>query len=471
MLPRKKAGKVTSDRRASYEGSSTWRWAERLFQETDIAALVAFRIWLGLILFWEVTRYFERDWIYSDFLASKFQFKYYGFSWVRVWQGVGIYFHFLALGIAALCVMIGLAYRMAAIATFVLFTYLFLLDQTHYLNHFYLVCLVTGLMVFLPAHRAMSVDAWLRPSVRSSVVPAWTTQLLRVQLAIVYIYAAFAKMEPDWLLRGEPMRMWLAERQDLRLLGPLIPIGRWFTQEWFVYGMSWGGFLFDLLVVPLMLWPKTRSIGFLWCVAFHLTNAYLFNIGIFPWFMLGATLLYFGDDWPRKIFNWPRIVDANTASRPTLPRANRVTASLLVAYVAFQLLFPLRHLLYPGPVNWTEEGHRFSWHMKLRDKQAEATVRVSRHDGSQTEEVSLDAYLTKEQQRKMAGRPDMLLQFSHYVAADYEKRWGERPIVTVESLCSLNGRPERPLVDPNVDLASQPRDLWPARWIKLSDED
>lgn len=455
----------------SFASRAQWKWAEPLFRETDIAALVAFRIWLGLILLWEVTRYFDHDWIYSDFIASKFQFKYYGFAWVRVWQGVGMYLHFIALGVAALCVTFGAAYRIAAVATFVLFTYVFLLDQTHYLNHFYLVCLVTGLMVFLPAHRAMSVDAWLRPSIRSSSVPAWTTHLLRVQLAIVYVYAALAKMEYDWMVRGEPLRMWLAEREDLRLLGPLLPIGQYFTQEWLVYAMSWGGMLFDLLVVPLMLWPRTRWFGFLWCVAFHLTNTLLFNIGIFPWFMLGATLLYFGDDWPRRVFNWPRADDPRAVSMQSPPRVNRVTATLLAAYVGFQLLFPLRHFLYPGHVNWTEEGHRFSWHMKLRDKHAEATVYVARRDGSQREVVTLDAHLTGEQQRKMAGRPDMLLQFCHYIADVYEKRWGERPVVTAESLCSLNGRAPQSLINSEVDLASQPRNLWPACWIKLPDED
>ncbi len=46
--------------------------------------------------------------------------------------------------------------------------------------------------------------------------------------------------------------------------------------------------------------------------------------------------------------------------------------SLLVTWFAVQCLVPLRHLLYLGNVSWTEEGHRFAWHMKLRDKQGRA---------------------------------------------------------------------------------------------------
>ncbi len=94
--------------------------AEPLFTETWRGVVLRCRVLLGL---GEVTvTYFENDWIYSDFIASKFQFKYYGFAWVRVWQGGGMYLHFVALGIAALCVTLGAAYRIAALATFLLFT-------------------------------------------------------------------------------------------------------------------------------------------------------------------------------------------------------------------------------------------------------------------------------------------------------------------------------------------------------------
>ena len=48
----------------------------------------------------------------------------------------------------------------------------------------------------------------------------------------------------------------------------------------------------------------------------------------------------------------------------------------LALWLAVQILVPLRHLLYPGNVSWTEQGHRFAWMMKLRDKDAEASFTV-----------------------------------------------------------------------------------------------
>ena len=118
-----------------------------------------------------------------------------------------MYIHFFVLGLAAACVMVGFLYRIAAPVFFLAFTYFFLLDQTRYLNHFYLVCLISFLMCFLPAERAFSVDALLRRKIRSDVVPAWTLWLLRAQVGIPYFYGGIAKLNSDWIHGGEPMRI------------------------------------------------------------------------------------------------------------------------------------------------------------------------------------------------------------------------------------------------------------------------
>ena len=45
-----------------------------------------------------------------------------------------------------------------------------------------------------------------------------------------------------------------------------------------------------------------------------------------------------------------------------------VLAALLAVHLLIQLLLPFQHLLFPGNPEWTEEGHRGAWRMKLRDK-------------------------------------------------------------------------------------------------------
>ena len=142
-----------------------------LFEPVDISFLIFFRVVFGSIMLWEVYRYFSTGWIRRYYIDPAFYFGYYGFEWVKPWPGNGMYIHFAVLGVVAACLMLGFFYRIAAPLFFIGFTYVFLLDQTRYLNHFYLVCLVSFLMIFLPANRAFSVDALLRPRIRTDVVP------------------------------------------------------------------------------------------------------------------------------------------------------------------------------------------------------------------------------------------------------------------------------------------------------------
>ena len=156
----------------------------RWFDPVDAASLVAFRIAFGILMFVEVVRYFAHGWIDRYFVVPTFHFTYFGFGWVRPWAGPGMHFHFAALGILGLFVAAGIWYRASAALLFIGFTYVFLLDQARYLNHFYLICLLTLLLAVVPAQRLFSVDAWRRPEIRSDVVPAWAVKLLRAQIGI-----------------------------------------------------------------------------------------------------------------------------------------------------------------------------------------------------------------------------------------------------------------------------------------------
>ena len=100
---------------------------------------MSFGVLFGALMLWEVGRYFSHNWIELYYIEPKFHFTYYGFSWVRPWPGEWMHVHFLALGVLAVLILVGLCYRIAAALFFLGFTYVFLLDQARYLNHFYLV--------------------------------------------------------------------------------------------------------------------------------------------------------------------------------------------------------------------------------------------------------------------------------------------------------------------------------------------
>ena len=458
-------------------GSFLRRLGAALFKPVDISFLVSFRILFGGIMLWEVCRYFTHGWISRYYLEPAVNFTYYGFSWVRPWPGSGMYIHFFVIGLAAACVMVGFLYRIAAPIFFLGFTYAFLLDQTRYLNHFYLVCLISLLMCFLPAERAFSVDSLLRPKIFSAVVPAWTLWLLRAQVGIPYFYGGIAKLNSDWIHGGEPMRSWLRPLTKVQGGSSI------FTADWVVYGFVIGGLLLDLLVVPLLLWRRTRLLGFAAAVIFNIINSAIFDIGIFPWLMFGALLIFFPPDLPRRFARAfmssgessngakpslttvrPNAV-AETSRSPSLFGSQRLVAGLLAAYLAVQILLPLRHYLYPGDVSWTEEGHNFAWHMKLRTKSGEAVFTVTHPRSGQTWTIKPEDYLKSHQLTKVTTKPDLILLFSHYLAEEKRREGYDDVEVRARVMVSLNGREPQLLIDPNVDLAKEEVSLLPKRWI------
>lgn len=434
-----------------------------MFSPIDPSSLVLFRIAFGAIMLWEVIVYFAHDWIGRYWVEPHFHFTYPGFGWVQPWPGEGMYLHMAVLGVLAVFLAAGFCYRLSATLFFLGFTYTFLLERARYLNHFYFVCLVALLMIFVPAHRASSWDAWFRPKLRAPSAPFWSLWILRAQLAIVYFYSGIAKINSDWI-RGEPLRSWL---QDLKTT----PVVGWLFEHPATFSIiAWGGLAFDLLIVPLLLWKRTRATAVVLMVFFHLMNAWFFTIGIFPWFSIVMTTLFLDPDWPRRLGRRWGMGKARGES-PPLPAAcqgfppQRLTLTLLSVYVGFQMLFPLRHWLYPGDVAWTEEGHEFSWRMKLRGKQGETTFMVRCPATREYWMEKAEDHLEPWQARKMRTRPELIRQFSHHLAARYSEALGSPVKVQVQAFASLNGQPPGRLIEPQVDLSDEPYRLTPSMWI------
>lgn len=417
----------------------------------DSASLIVFRILFGFLMVVEVWRYLDHNWVSSFYIKPDYFFHYDGFSWIKPWSERGMYWHFYGIGLAALGIMFGAFYRLSAITFFLLFTYIFLLDQTRYLNHFYFISLLAFILCFLSPHRGFSFDSRKAEGGGEATVPAWMLWSLKVQLAIVYVYGGIAKINVDWLIHGQPLETWLNPGMGIPFIGALI------KQSWSTYFFAWSGLLIDLFGVPLLLWRRTRPFMFVIFVMFHLMNARLFSIGIFPWLGIASTTLFLDPSWPRRIFNWP-LAQANL-TKPLAIGIQPGITTVLIMFFVIQCLVPLRHHLIQGDVAWTEEGHMFSWRMKLRSKSGKLTFRVTNPDTGITRTVKLRDHLKKKQIRKMAGRPGMIHQFAQYLA-EAERREGEpRLQVRVRAEVSLNGSSRFDLIDTSVDLASTERYL------------
>ncbi len=431
--------------------------AERLDAPCDAAGLAAFRVMFGALMLSAVVRFAALGWISELYATPSFHFTYLGFDWVRPWPLWGLYLHFVSMAIAAVTLAIGFHTRLSAGVFLVLFGYAELLDKSAYLNHYYLVTLLAFLLVLVPAGAAWSLDARRRGGERR--VPCWAYWIFRTQLCLVYFYAGAAKLNPDWLWQGEPLRLWLGTFTDLPVLGPL------FEHRWLALGMSWAGALYDLSVAPLLLWRKTRAFAFAAAVAFHVLLWLLFPIGIFPWVMLIGATLFFEPEWPRR---WlarfdRRLRVASDASGGA--GTSRALWLISGAYLMVQLLVPLRFLLYPGWVNWSEEGFRFAWRVMLVEKAGQVEFEVVAPGARKRFQVFPRRELTPLQYRMMATQPDMIHEYALHLERRYHERGFRDVKVYARAWVSLNGRPSQPLIDPDVDLASQPRALGPSRFI------
>lgn len=444
---------------------------DSLLEPVDIASLVFFRIAFGLVMAWEVIRYFAYDWIHQHFIAPKIHFHYYGLGWIQPLPGAGMYVVFALIGAAAILIALGLFYRTAAAAHLVLFAYMFLSEQTRYLNHFYLVLLVNLLLCFIPAHRAFSLDAWRNPSLRSDTAPGWCVWALRLQIAVVYFYGGVHKLNYDWL-NGEPMRTFLLARVNNFPL-----IGQWFDRAWMVAVFVFGGIALDLFIVPALLWKPTRIPALIAVILFHLTNSQLFTIGIFPWFMICATLLFLPPSWPRALVRAVTRHSRDMAggghhtAQPTgrswksLGGRQRLAVAAFCAYAAVQLLIPIKPYLYPGNQLWAEESMWFSWNMMLASKEGAILFTVRDPATERTWKVDPDDYITEFQHLFMVRSPDIILQFAHFLRDKWEQDGYADVEVFGYSLISMNGRQPQVYVDPKVDLAKEKRGFAHKTWI------
>ncbi len=431
----------------------------------DIAGLVWFRVCFGAIMVWEICRFLAYGRVYDYYIGPEFRFTYHGFAWLTPLPGIGMVALFIGLGLLAVFITVGMYYRVATVLFFLGFTYAFLLEQATYLNHLYLVCLISFVLIFLPANRWMSIDALRDGTLRSDRVEAWSIWILRAQLGVVYFFGGVAKLNGDWLA-GMPLLEWMDTRQDWPVVGGLLA---WDGTAWV---MAYGGLLLDLLAAPLLLIRRTRPWMLGLVVVFHCCNEVLFSIGIFPYLMVCATLIFLDPDWPRQVFARFLPPDRGESRLPEpTPARRRGLVLLWGAWMTVQVLVPLRHLAYPGNVSWTEEGHLFAWHMKLRSKVSRASFTLTDTVTGAFVVVDAELLLTERQHRKMVTRPELIRQFAWYAEQRYIAQTGgvrrpEEIVVTARVRSGLNGRPLQLLIQQGVDLTELHSEIWPpADWI------
>ena len=435
-------------------------------QYTSTATLAFYRLAFGLMMLFSLIRFASYGWIEKFYITPEFHFSYYGFEWVKP-LGIYTYLLFVIAAIAALCIAIGYKYKYATILFFLSFTYIELMDKTTYLNHYYFITVISFILIFLPANAYFSIDALRNEKIRFEKIPRWNSDILKLILAIVYIYAGIAKINSDWLLRAMPLKIWLPNNSHLPFIGSLL------NENWVHYAFSWTGMFYDLVIVFLLLYKRTRIFGFVIVVIFHILTKILFPIGVFPYVMIISSLLFFDASFHHevlqlisKFFSRSNGIFENKKTKtPENTTLYKAKIAFLSCFVVFQLLFPFRYLCYPNELFWTEEGFRFSWRVMLMEKAGYATFTVKDPSTNKEMKINNKQFLTTFQEKQMAFQPDFILEYAHYLQHYYQQQGIKDPEVYVESYVALNGRLSQKYIDPKINLAKQNDTFKHKTWI------
>lgn len=428
------------------------RLLERAREPRDIASLAAYRVLFGALMAVALVRFWAKGWIDSQLLSPSFHFTYPGFSFVRPPEGPWLYFVFALLVLSALGIALGYFYRVSAALFCLGFTYAELIDQANYLNHYYLVSLLSFLLALVPAHHAFSLDVRLRRAKAAATVPAFVLWALRAQVGVVYVFAGVAKLNSDWLLEAQPLRIWLAARGEVPWLGSLLG-----TQA-AAYAAAWSSAAYDLTVVWFLLRPRTRPYAFFAVILFHTATGLLFPIGMFPWIMTAAATLFFAPGWPRAL---PWVSKAASPPRDAGADVKPWLLPLLLLHTLLQILVPLCFHLVPRESAWSGRGFNFAWKVMAAEKAGSVHFEIEDPVRGERRILRPRGYLTHSQEHAMAQDPHMIRTFALHIAEDIRRREGRKVRVFAHAFATLNGRPSARLLDPEVDLTGE----LPAGWI------
>ncbi|WP_264559872.1 HTTM domain-containing protein [Flavobacterium sp. N2270] len=410
------------------------------FKSIDNSPLIVFRMFFGFLIACESFGAIMTGWVKKVLIEPQFTFSFIGLEWLQPLPNNLMYGYFVLMGILGIFIMLGLKYTYSIITYTFLWAGVYFMQKSSYNNHYYLLLLISFCMIFLPANKYKSLDVKFGFIEDKQTMPKWVSLLFIIQILIVYFYASIAKIYPDWLdgtftrnlLQGTTTRPFFLEL---------------FSQKWFYMFIAYTGIVFDLLIVPLFLFKKTRTIALICSVIFHTFNAIVLQIGIFPFFALTFILFFYEPETIRKIF----LKDKPISNHEKLDfSTSKVFKYLFIPYIIIQIALPLRHHFIEGDVFWTEEGHRLSWRMMLRERSGYIVIKIKDNKTNTTTVYDYHKNLSSKQARQLATKPDFIWQYCQKIKKEYANK---DISIFIDCKNSINRKPLKTLIDPKTDFA------------------
>lgn len=410
--------------------------------------IAVFRVLFGTVLFLQAWYFSVIDFIQKDLIESILHFPYPYLEFIEVQDPFIMKAILFLMFISSLSLMLGFRARLSSLIYLLTFSYLWLIDKGFYNNHYYLISLLLLLMCFIRSDISLSIS---KKSTNANN-HLWEEYILIFQFSLVLIFAGFNKINEWWLIYHEPVH-------HILMYKAVISKNALWGSELLELFMIWGGLLFDLFIVPLLLWRRTRWFGFLLFVFFNGMNTLLFydvgEIGIFPLLMLSALILFFPRLEVRQLlvrkFSY---MPSNNDLKSNKGQLSTITGVLLIGYILIQLILPLRHHLYEGNVDYTGEGQRFSWRMKSVYKDFEISIRLV--DEERGIEANLDprTVLSVKQYTNLGYYPELIIPLSENLRRSAIEKGVKDPKIYIDYKVGFMGLPLQYMVDPTIELAS-----------------
>lgn len=325
---------------------------------------------------------------------------------------------------------LGLLPRLTALVFTVSFTYLYLIDLSFYNNHYYLWSLLGILFMVVDTQNSYSIIDFFRKDF-SKRVSSMAVQSFKLLVSIVYLYAAVVKVNADWM-SGYPLIM---KFEAMGLAG----------SEWIGLGMSYGGLLFDFFMAFGLWFLAKKWYVALFYIGFHISNSFLFPIGMFPFVMIAAWLLFAAP--VKSLKTTYREILAGTL----IQKARLVTIGL---FLLFNFVFPLRYLMYEGRTSWHRQGYLFSWRMMLdRYELKDFKFYVNLPENEISYFVDFNQFITPRQYLKSFYDAYAIWYMAQKLELDAIQKYGESdPQVFNIATVQLNQHEPKNIYNPDLDL-------------------
>lgn len=408
-----------------------------LFSESNAKGIILFRVLFGIVLFAQTIWFIQSGFVQESFVDSKIHVPF--FTFLQPLPEQGMKFILLVMLISSVGIVLAKMYRISVITFLVSFTYLWLLDKSYFNNHYYFMSLMVFLMLFITPKQDVKGTFNLK-----GTVPYWQLFILKAQVFIVFIIAGIHKLNYYWIVEFQPMKHILETKAQVSNMD--------FLNTDFMFAFfSWTGLLFDLSIGFLLWYSKTRRFGLFFFVIFNLLNFWLFynigEIGFFPFALMACLPLFF----------YAKIEDKKSTQAKNTP--NKMILGLITLFLVIQILLPFRYLLFKDHVDWTGNGQRFAWRMKIMYKEVDMHFYLVEEGSESKLEVNVGNFLNSKQYTNLMYFPDFILPVANYIKEEGEKRGLINPKVVTDFNVGFMGHTMQPLINPKLNLASKKMQL------------